>query len=118
MGHLATSSRKTTALQLQGFQVAGAGFEPATFGVMRSEEGGPLGSDETFQSGLTGSEGAVTLAQNGTSLTRSRCPVRARCDPFRGAFDVTARPPPGVGILLDDRRLSGWTIAMVGGQLL
>jgi len=35
----------------------------------------------------------------------------------RGAFAVTARPPPGTGVLLDDRRSSGWTIAMVGGQL-
>jgi ATP-dependent DNA helicase RecQ len=35
----------------------------------------------------------------------------------RGAFAVTAPPPPGTGILLDDRRSSGWTLAMVGGQL-
>jgi ATP-dependent DNA helicase RecQ len=35
----------------------------------------------------------------------------------RGAFTVTATPPPGTGILLDDRRSSGWTLAMVGGQL-
>jgi ATP-dependent DNA helicase RecQ len=35
----------------------------------------------------------------------------------RGAFRVVAAPPPGAGILLDDRRLSGWTLAMVGGQL-
>ena len=35
----------------------------------------------------------------------------------RGAFRITAAPPPGAGILLDDRRLSGWTLAMVGGQL-
>jgi ATP-dependent DNA helicase RecQ len=35
----------------------------------------------------------------------------------RGAFAVTARPPPGVGVLVDDRRHSGWTLAMVGGQL-
>jgi ATP-dependent DNA helicase RecQ len=35
----------------------------------------------------------------------------------RGAFTVTARPPRGVGILVDDRRSSGWTLAMVGGQL-
>jgi ATP-dependent DNA helicase RecQ len=35
----------------------------------------------------------------------------------RGAFAVTAAPPPGTGILLDDRRSSGWTLAMVGGQL-
>ena len=30
---------------------------------------------------------------------------------------VIATPPPGTGILLDDRRISGWTLAMVGGQL-
>lgn len=35
----------------------------------------------------------------------------------RGAFRITGTPPPGRGVLLDDRRLSGWTLAMVGGQL-
>jgi ATP-dependent DNA helicase RecQ len=35
----------------------------------------------------------------------------------RGAFAVVATPPPGTGVLLDDRRHSGWTMAMVGGQL-
>ncbi len=35
----------------------------------------------------------------------------------RGAFRVVGTPPPGTGALLDDRRLSGWTLAMVGGQL-
>ncbi len=35
----------------------------------------------------------------------------------RGAFRVVAKPPPGTGALLDDRRMSGWTLAMVGGQL-
>jgi ATP-dependent DNA helicase RecQ len=35
----------------------------------------------------------------------------------RGAFRVVAIPPPGTGVLLDDRRISGWTLAMVGGQL-
>ncbi|HEY2161041.1 MAG TPA: RecQ family ATP-dependent DNA helicase [Solirubrobacteraceae bacterium] len=35
----------------------------------------------------------------------------------RGAFKVIARPPAGTGVLLDDRRSSGWTLAMVGGQL-
>jgi ATP-dependent DNA helicase RecQ len=35
----------------------------------------------------------------------------------RGAFRVVGAPPPGVGLLIDDRRLSGWTMAMVGGQL-
>jgi ATP-dependent DNA helicase RecQ len=35
----------------------------------------------------------------------------------RGAFRVVDKPPRGVGVLLDDRRISGWTLAMVGGQL-
>jgi ATP-dependent DNA helicase RecQ len=35
----------------------------------------------------------------------------------RGAFKVIATPPPGAGLLLDDRRSSGWTLAMAGGQL-
>jgi ATP-dependent DNA helicase RecQ len=35
----------------------------------------------------------------------------------RGAFRVIGTPPPGTGVLLDDRRNSGWTLAMVGGQL-
>jgi ATP-dependent DNA helicase RecQ len=35
----------------------------------------------------------------------------------RGAFRVVSAPPPGKGALLDDRRMSGWTMAMVGGQL-
>ncbi len=35
----------------------------------------------------------------------------------RGAFTVLATPPAGTGVLLDDRRSSGWTLAMVGGQL-
>jgi ATP-dependent DNA helicase RecQ len=35
----------------------------------------------------------------------------------RGAFRVVERPPRGTGVLLDDRRISGWTLAMVGGQL-
>jgi ATP-dependent DNA helicase RecQ len=35
----------------------------------------------------------------------------------RGAFTIVATPPRGTGVLLDDRRSSGWTLAMVGGQL-
>jgi ATP-dependent DNA helicase RecQ len=35
----------------------------------------------------------------------------------RGAFAVVATPPPGTGVLFDDSRHSGWTLAMVGGQL-
>jgi len=35
----------------------------------------------------------------------------------RGAFAVAAQPPAGPCLLVDDRRQSGWTLAMVGGQL-
>jgi ATP-dependent DNA helicase RecQ len=35
----------------------------------------------------------------------------------RGAFAVNGTPHGGTGVLLDDRRISGWTLAMVGGQL-
>jgi ATP-dependent DNA helicase RecQ len=35
----------------------------------------------------------------------------------RGAFKIADTPPAGTGLLIDDRRLSGWTMAMVGGQL-
>jgi len=35
----------------------------------------------------------------------------------RGAFRITGPPPPGTGLLLDDLRMSGWTLAMAGGQL-
>jgi ATP-dependent DNA helicase RecQ len=35
----------------------------------------------------------------------------------RGAFRITAAPPAEPCLLVDDVRLSGWTLAMVGGQL-
>ena len=35
----------------------------------------------------------------------------------RGAFAVTAAPRRGAGVLVDDMRFSGWTLAMVAGQL-
>jgi ATP-dependent DNA helicase RecQ len=35
----------------------------------------------------------------------------------RGAFMVTGTPAASTGVLLDDRRHSGWTLAMVGGLL-
>jgi ATP-dependent DNA helicase RecQ len=35
----------------------------------------------------------------------------------RRAFSIIAKPLPGTGVLLDDRCHSGWTLAMVGGQL-
>ncbi len=35
----------------------------------------------------------------------------------RGAFAVAGDVPPGAGLLVDDVRQSGWTLAMVAGQL-
>jgi len=35
----------------------------------------------------------------------------------RGEFGVTGAPPPAPGLLVDDIRFSGWTLAMVAGQL-
>src|SRR5690606_38992710 len=35
----------------------------------------------------------------------------------RGRFRVSAPPPPGPGLLVDDGRASGWSLAMVGAQL-
>jgi ATP-dependent DNA helicase RecQ len=35
----------------------------------------------------------------------------------RGAFSVVASPPAGTGLLVDDQRFSGFTLAMLGGQL-
>jgi ATP-dependent DNA helicase RecQ len=35
----------------------------------------------------------------------------------RGQFRVVATPPGEPGLLLDDVRYSGWTLAMVGAQL-
>ncbi len=35
----------------------------------------------------------------------------------RHAFAVTGAPPPGAGLLVDDIRFSGWTLAMVAGRL-
>ena len=35
----------------------------------------------------------------------------------RGEFRVAAAPPGGPGLLVDDLRYSGWTLATVGAQL-
>ena len=57
------------------------------------------------------------------SRTEGRPPQREMANAMqqaanvRGAFTIAATPPPGTGVLLDDRRHSGWTMAMVGGQL-
>jgi ATP-dependent DNA helicase RecQ len=35
----------------------------------------------------------------------------------RGAFAVRGTPPSGPCLLVDDLRFSGWTLAMLAGQL-
>jgi ATP-dependent DNA helicase RecQ len=35
----------------------------------------------------------------------------------RGEFAVVTAPPPDACLLVDDVRFSGWTLAMVAGQL-
>jgi ATP-dependent DNA helicase RecQ len=35
----------------------------------------------------------------------------------RGAFAIAGEPPPEPCLLVDDIRFSGWTLAMVAGQL-
>jgi ATP-dependent DNA helicase RecQ len=61
----------------------------------------------------------VALAQR----TGERPPQRAMSNAaqqaanVRGAFRLTADPPAEGCLLVDDIRLSGWTLAMLGGQL-
>ena len=43
--------------------------------------------------------------------------AHAQVTNVRGAFAVVADPPAGTCLLVDDRRFSGWTLAMTGGQL-
>jgi len=57
------------------------------------------------------------LARTGAAPRQASLPRGQRGANVRGAFRVLAPPPAGTGVLVDDRRLSGWTIAMVGGQL-
>ena len=48
---------------------------------------------------------------------RTMAGAAAQAANVRGAFRVLARPPAGTGLLVDDARHSGWTLAMTGGQL-
>jgi ATP-dependent DNA helicase RecQ len=43
--------------------------------------------------------------------------AHAQVTNVRGAFAVTGEVPQGPCLLVDDRRLSGWTLAMTGGQI-
>ena len=97
----------------------GAGARPAWIATVPSTRlGGVLADLAERVASELGADHVELVARTG-----DRPPQRDMANAFqqaanvRGAFEITATPPPGVGVLLDDRRLSGWTIAMVGGQL-
>jgi ATP-dependent DNA helicase RecQ len=48
---------------------------------------------------------------------REMANAAAQAANVRGAFAVAAELPDGPVLLVDDARFSGWTLAMVGGQL-
>jgi len=48
---------------------------------------------------------------------REMANAAAQAANVRGAFAVDPALPDGPVLLVDDARLSGWTVAMVGGQL-
>ena len=60
---------------------------------------------------------------DGIARTEERPPQREMANSaqqaanVRGAFAIHGDVPPGAGLLVDDVRFSGWTLAMVGGQL-
>jgi ATP-dependent DNA helicase RecQ len=118
--------------------LAGKEFDPeVVVGLADLVRGAPLGQAVTWVTAVPSASLGVTLERLAERLaaelgvtavtlvqrTGSRPPQREMANAVqqaanvRGAFKVIATPPPGTGILLDDRRSSGWTLAMVGGQL-
>ena len=59
---------------------------------------------------------AVTVAESRPSQ-REMSNAQRQVANVRGRFAVEQRLPPGEVLLVDDLRFSGWTLAMVGGQL-
>jgi ATP-dependent DNA helicase RecQ len=97
----------------------GAGTGPAWVAAVPSARLGGLLDDTAAR--LAAELGVPHLAL--LERTEDRPPQREMANAVtqaanvRGAFRVLAPPPAGVGVLLDDRRMSGWTLAMTGGQL-
>jgi len=97
----------------------GAGTAPAWVTSIPSASAGPV--IEQIAAGLAQSLGVPHLRL--VERTEPRPPQREMANAVqqaanvRGAFRVVGPPPPGTGVLVDDRRSSGWTLAMVGGQL-
>jgi ATP-dependent DNA helicase RecQ len=99
--------------------VRGAGVGPAWVTAVPSVALGPVLDDAARRIATELGIAAIPLLER----VEPRRPQRELANAVqqaanvRGAFRVLGAPPPGVGILFDDRRISGWTIAMVGGQL-
>ncbi|MEP6952465.1 MAG: RecQ family ATP-dependent DNA helicase [Solirubrobacteraceae bacterium] len=98
----------------------GAGVRPAWVAAVPSAALGDL--IDRYAAALAAELGCAPLAL--VARTGKRPPQREMANAVqqaanvRGAFTVALAPPPGgAGVLLDDRRSSGWTLAMVGGQL-
>ena len=68
--------------------------------------------------GELGVEHVALIARTRTARPSARWRTPCSRPPTSaGPSPITAPPPPGTGVLLDDQRISGWTLAMVGGQL-
>ena len=99
---------------VQGWGVARAGSPPspriaAASSSPASPARSPSGSGCAF---------APVLERVPTARRSARWPTPTSRSPTSAAqLRVTAAPPPGPGLLVDDIRFSGWTLAMVAGQL-
>jgi len=96
-----------------------AGLAPAWLTTVPSRRLGPalpdLGARVAAQFGIPALELVARVDDRPPQREMANAALQAAN--VRGAFRVVAPPPPGTGLLLDDRRASGWTLAMVGGQL-
>jgi ATP-dependent DNA helicase RecQ len=95
------------------------GVRPAWVAAVPSQRSGELVPDLARR--LAATLGAAWF--DGVVEVEERAPQREMANAaqqaanVRGRFRVTARPPAGPGVLVDDLRQSGWTLATVGGQL-
>jgi len=116
---LAASRLDDEVIEAVAEMVRQGGVAPAWLAFVPSTTCGSLLADTAAR--LAGALG-VPVADL-LERTESRPPQRdmanaaQQASNVRGAFRVTGPPPAGAGVLLDDRRLSGFTLAMTGGQL-
>ncbi len=99
--------------------VRSAGVRPGWVARVPSSSAGPVIEDLAARLARALGVPALTLLERREARPSQREMANAvqQAANVRGAFRVLAAPPPGVGLLLDDRRFSGWTLAMAGGQL-